>query len=98
MTLYAGETVIIKHTATLDGEQLTNLDVSDVLVSIYEMDDTVLLSEVSMPWSSVAERWEYSWSSPGPDAGKYRVKIRVSGLDGSDNWEYQILRTKTKIV
>ena len=98
MTLYAGETVIIKHTATLDGVALTNLDVADVLVSIYEMDDTEVLAEVSMPWNSTMERWEYSWNSPGPDAGKYRVKIRVSGLDASDNWEYQVLRTKTKIV
>lgn len=100
MSLYAGETVLIKHSAHLDGETtaLTNLDVAAVYLSIYDADLVEVLAPTVMTWVPGKSRWEHSWNSPGPTGGTYKAKCKIVGLDSSENWEYKTIRLKTKVI
>ena len=98
MTLYAGETVIVTHTATLNGTALTDADVSAVNIVIYDSDLEVVIAETTMDYISANSRWEYDWdTSPGAtpvalSSGTYRAKCTVVGVDGSTNWEIKRIR------
>lgn len=98
MTLYAGETLTVTHTATLEGTALDDDDVAGVTITIFDADGDEVVSETSMTWSSTYERWEYEWdTSPGAtpvavDAGTYRAKVVMTGVDGSTNWEFKRIR------
>ena len=99
MTLYAGERVVITHTATYQAVALTNADVT-VYISI---DDPTSASPSSvlhassaredaeaMDWDAVDERWEYEWDTTGIEAGTYRAKVMID----DDNWEYINIKLK----
>lgn len=100
MTIYAGETVTITHTATdLDNvTALTDSDVDSVTIVIYDSDLAEVVSETAMTWDATDERWEYVWdTSPGAtpvniDPGTYRAMVTITGLDDSTNWEYKRIR------
>lgn len=100
MTIYAGETVTITHTATdLDNTTaLTDGDVDSVTIVIYDSDLAEVVSETAMTWDSDESRWEYVWdTSPGAtpvniDSGTYRAMVTITGLDDSTNWEYKRIR------
>ncbi len=90
MTLYAGETVRIVHTATDETGELTASDVAGVLVSIFDPNEDEVQAETSMTWDDARSRWEYAWTSG--DAGTYRVKCRIIGVDGGSAWEWKPVR------
>lgn len=100
MTTYAGETVIITQTASINGTELVMEDVDRVTVAIFDREGTIVVSETQMSYNPDEERWEYKWdTSPGgstPNAissGTYKAKIVVYGLEDDDeNWE--ILRIR----
>ena len=100
MTIYAGETVTITHTATdLDNvTALTDSDVDSVTIVIYDSALTEVVSETAMTWNATDARWEYVWdTSPGAtpiniDSGTYRAMVTITGLDDSTNWEYKRIR------
>ncbi len=98
MTIYAGETITISHTATdLDNTtELTESDVDVVEIIIYDVDGEEVISITEMDWNSTEERWEYTWdTSPSAvpiDFGSYRAKVIITGIDGSTNWEYKKIR------
>ena len=99
MTLYAGETVVVTHTASFEGIALDNTDVTSVNVIVYNSDLEEVISEVAMTWSALNSRWEYQWdttdgaSTPAAlPSGTYRAKVTVTGIDGSENWEYKRIR------
>ena len=100
MTIYAGETITITHTATdLDNTTaLTDSDVDNVSIIIYDADLEVVVAETEMTWDATDARWEYVWdTSPGStpvniDPGTYRAKITITGVDDSTNWEFKRIR------
>lgn len=98
MSLYAGETALIKHTAKLDDVALTFLDVASCDITIYDVDLVEILPATPMVWNSTLTRWEYSWDTPGPSAATFKAKIEITGLDGAFNWEYKTIRLKAAIV
>ena len=81
MSLYAGETVLITHTATLDGTELTFTDVAAVYVSIYDATtENPYLNETQMVWNTQKIRWEYSWNTP-TDPTKFRIKKKIADVN-----------------
>lgn len=94
MTLYAGETFVITHTATNDSVELTDDDVESVVVEIYNSDGDVVVEETAMTWDDTQSRWEYVWDTGGAtpiDSGTYRAKVTVESLD-TTNWEFKRIR------
>jgi hypothetical protein len=101
MALYSGETILIKHSATMDGEALTSADVSTVSITIYNSDLDVVEAESPMIWNATKVRWEYPWdTSPTTalPAGVYRAKVYILSTDGAENWEYKKIRLKANPV
>lgn len=106
MTLYAGETILIKHSATFDGVALTAALVQTVTITIYSSAGVIIEAETSMQWNATKVRWEFSWdTSPGAapggvklDAGTYRAKVYVRSNDGAENWEFQKIKLKANPV
>ncbi len=92
MTLYAGELSKIIHTATKDGEALAPDDVDAVWITIYDAAREEAVGESAMSWDSAQLRWQYLWDTTGFDAGTYRVKVRIEGVDGGSVWEYKRIR------
>jgi hypothetical protein len=91
MTLYVGEATRVIHTASREGTALTDSDVSDVLITIYQGTEEVE-SETSMDWDADEGHWFYLWDTTGLDPGTYRAKVRIEGVDGGSVWEYKRLR------
>lgn len=89
MTTYAGELLTIWHTATADGVDLTDADVTEVTIEIYSVadEDEILDSDV-MTWHVVHERWEYLWDTSALVFGTYIARVKIDG----DNWEYKRIR------
>jgi hypothetical protein len=102
MALYTGETIVITQTATLDQVSVSNLDVSDVEITIFNADGDEVVSPQSMIWNTLRARWEYVWDTSPADValpvGAYRAKVKISGVDGSENWEYKTIRLKRNPV
>jgi hypothetical protein len=99
MAIYAGETLIITNSMTLDGVALEEADVESVEIVIYDSTGAVVVEQAPMSWNGTDERFEYRWdTSPGGstpmalDPGTYRAKIIVYGADGQENWEYVKIR------
>lgn len=99
MAIYAGETLIITNTMTLDGRALDEDDVESVEIVIYDSAGEVVVEQTLMSWNQVDSRFEYRWdTSPGGstpmalDPGSYRAKIIVYGDEGEENWEYVKIR------
>ncbi len=86
-TTYVGETILLSHTATFDGEDLTSANTNSVEIIIYDPSDEVTVSSTPMIWSSGDTRWEYWWDTDGLTAGKYTCKVTVT-TDTSVNWEF----------
>lgn len=92
MTLYAGELTKIVHTATKDGVALAPGDVTAVWITLYDSALAELVAESVMTWDPDQERWQYLWDTTGQDAGTYRARVRIEGVDGGSVWEYKRIR------
>ncbi len=99
MTIYAGETLVITHTATNEDVALTDANVLSVTVEIFDSAGTTLVDETAMTWDAVQERWEYVWytddgaATPAAlEPGTYRAKVLITSLTGTENWEYKRIR------
>lgn len=99
MAIYAGETLIITNTMTLDGRALTEEDVESVEITIYDSAGLIIVEQTMMSWNETDQRFEYKWdTSPGGstpmalDPGSYRARIMVYGPNGEENWEYAKIR------
>lgn len=98
MTIYAGETLVITHTAQVDGVDLTNAEVDYVTIEIFDSAGDVI-EDGEMVWDAGQDRWEYVWvtndgaATPTElESGTYRAKVTVVGLSGTENWEYKRIR------
>lgn len=99
MAIYAGETLIITNSMTLDGGALSDEDVASVEIVIYDSQGEVVVPQSPMSWNGEEGRFEYRWdTSPGGstpmalEPGTYRAKIMVYGVNGEENWEYKKIR------
>jgi hypothetical protein len=92
MTLYAGELTKIVHTATKDGEALLPGDVTGVSIILYDSTLEEVVGSSTMTWDSVKLRWQYLWDTSDMDAGTYRAKVTITGVDGGSVWEFKRIR------
>lgn len=93
MTQYAGELTKIVHTATKDAEALVPDDVTAVWITVYSSDfSEELVGETEMTWDTDHERWQHLWDTTAVDAGTYKAKVRIEGVDGGSVWEYRRIR------
>ena len=90
MTFYAGEEFRITTTVDdFDGVALTDADVTDVVITIFDSEQTEIASS-SMTWET--DEWVYLWNTNGLDAGSYRYRIAVEGVNGNLSWEWRRAR------
>lgn len=96
MTIYAGETVVWKTSATgVDDAKtiITTTDVTQVLITIVDTsDDSVLVTDGAMSWDATDQEWRYIWTTP-VTAGSYRGQMKIVGTTFTA-WEYEKLKTK----
>lgn len=92
MANYAGETLVVSNTATLDGEAVTDDDVEGVSIIIYDPDGEELVSETAMVWNDLRQRWEHRWHTTGLDPATYRARCIMDGVGATLNWEYKRIR------
>lgn len=93
--MYAGETILLAHTATFEGVSLTNLTTDSVTITIYDSEDVVFLAQTAMSWSAEHSRWEYWWDTT--TAGKFTCKVIVTTTNGV-SWEIFKVTLKTSPV
>jgi len=93
--LYAGETILLAHTATFDGEDLTDANTDSVTITIFDDEAEEFLAETPMVWSSTDARWEYWWDTT--EAGKFTCKVIVTTTNGV-SWEVFKVTIKTSPV
>lgn len=93
MTLYAGEEFRITASGTdFDGTPLTDDNVNDATVQIYDATGDIVQVETSLTWDSDEELWEYLWDTTGLAAGGYRYRVTFVGSDGKSSWEWRRIR------
>lgn len=95
MANYAGETLVISNTASVDGVAIGESDVEGVYITIYDSDGDIVVEETEMIWDDTQSRWEYVWHTGGAtpiDFGSYRAKCIVDGVGATLNWEYKKIR------
>lgn len=105
MTIFAGETLVVTHTATSNGVALSDDDVESVVIEIFDSDWEVVVDNTEMTWDDVQERWEYVWytvtddATPAPlSAGTYHARVTLNGLADTTNHEYKRIRLKDNPV
>lgn len=102
MALYSGETIFITHTAKIKDRVLTDDDVDQVTITIYDAENEEVLPEATMVWNDEESQWEYLWDTSPNDtplpAGSYRAKVYVLGNSGEENWEFKRIRLKANPV
>lgn len=100
MTLYAGETIQVRHhVSNYDDGELGEGDV-DVLLQIWDLDGITVLVEAPMEYSpdlvfedGTVGGWRYLWATPADAPGAYRAKCTVTGT-GMNAWEYKTIRLR----
>ncbi len=94
MTLYAGETVTFKTSATqIDDAKtvLTDADVTSTEFFLVDSDGATIVAATPMTWDATDQEWRFSWTST--IAGKYNARLRLVGVT-FDTWEYQKVTIK----
>ena len=99
MTLYAGETVQVRHQAfDYDEGRLTDADI-DVAITIWDIDGTTVLVDAPMAYDPSIKfedgsegGWFYVWATPAV-AGAYRARCTATG-DGISAWENKSIRLR----
>lgn len=91
--IYAGEELKITVNAEdFDGSPLVAAQITLMTISIYNPDQTPLVSDATMTWDNTERQWYYVWNTAALDPGTYRAKVIAHGLDGGLNFEWKRLR------
>ena len=94
MTLYAGETVTFKTSATQVDDANTVLldsDVTSTEIILVDSNGTTIVASSPMVWDPTDLEWRYSWTST--TSGTFTARLRLVGAT-FDTWEYQKVKLK----
>lgn len=94
MTIYAGETVTFKTSATqIDDANtpLTDSDVTSTEIIIVDGNGTEIVSSTPMTWDATDQEWRYAWTTA--TNGTFTARLRLTGAT-FDTWEYQKVKVK----
>lgn len=97
MTVYAGETVVLKVSATdIDDSEtpLTSADVTSTEVVIVDSAGSTVQAADPMVWDATDQEWRYYWDTP-VTADTFTARIRLIAATW-DTWEYQKIKTKAQ--
>lgn len=98
MTVYAGEVVRIKSSATgYDDAPLTNDDITAATIEIFDSAGDVVEPATPMTYSISQVNWFFDWITADVPAGTYKAKVRLTG-ELYDNWEIITVRLKESPV
>jgi hypothetical protein len=102
VTLYAGETVQVRHAAFgFDKQRLSPDDGVVATITVWALDgETVLVDEAAMSYDAGLKfddggtgGWLYHWDTPEVP-GAYEARCRVAGAGGIDAWEFKTIRVR----
>jgi len=94
MTIYAGETVTLKTSATqIDDAQtpLLDTDVTSTEIIIVDANSATVVAATPMTWDATDSEWRYAWTTTV--AGKFQARLRLTGAT-FDTWEYAKITVK----
>lgn len=97
MTLYAGETIVLKVSASdIDDAQtpLNSNDVTSTEVIIVDSAGAVVQASAPMVWDATDQEWRFYWDTPGT-ADTFNARVRLTSASW-DTWEFQKIKTKTQ--
>jgi hypothetical protein len=99
MTLYAGEEVKVTSTVSdFDGVALTDLNVQNVKVTIYDSTPAIIVNAATMSYDSTRLYFYYMWNTTGRSPGTYKAKVVATGADGLPSWEWKRIRLARDLV
>ena len=94
MTLYAGETITFKTSATQIDDAATVLldtDVTSTEIIVVDVAGATIVASTPMVWDATDLEWRYSWTSTTD--GSFTARLRLIGAT-FDTWEYQKVKIK----
>lgn len=94
MTIYVGETVTFKTSATNVDDSNTPLldtDVTSTEITIVDSAGTEVLAASAMTWDATDKEWRYTWTTTAADT--FNARLRLIGTT-FDTWEYQKVKVK----
>ena len=94
MTIYLGETITFKTSATdIDDSNtpLADTDVTSTEIIIVDSAGAVVLASSAMTWNATDSEWRYAWTTTAADT--FTARLRLVGI-GFDTWEYQKVKVK----
>ncbi len=94
MTIYAGETVTFKTSATKVDDAKTPLldtDVTSTEIIIVDAAGTEVVASTPMVWDATDVEWRFAYTTTVE--GKFQARLRLTGAT-FDTWEYAKLTVK----
>lgn len=89
MTIYAGETVTFKTSATKVDDAKTvvlNTDVTSTEIVIVDANGATVVAATPMTWDATDQEWRYEWDTATD--GRYLARLRLIGAT-FDTWEFK---------
>jgi len=94
MTIYVGEVIQFRTSATDTDEAktpLTDSDVTSTEITIVDSAGAVVQAATSMTYDSTDGVWYYNWTTTGAET--FNARMRLIGVT-FDTWEYQKVKVK----
>ena len=95
MTIYAGETITFKTSATQINDAqdaITDTDVTSTEILIVDANGTTVVAATPMTWDATDVEWRFAWTTTVN--GTFTARLRLIGAT-FDTWEFQKVRVKT---
>ena len=94
MTIYAGETVTFKTSATQIDDAKTPIldaDVTSTEIVIVDSNGATVQASTPMVWDATDSEWRYAWTTT--TNGTFTARLRLIGAT-FDTWEFQKVKIK----
>jgi len=94
MTIYAGETVTFKTSATQIDDAKTPIldtDVSSTEIVVVDSNGDTVVASSPMVWDATDLEWRFAWTTAVN--GTFTARLRLIGV-AFDTWEFQKVKIK----
>ncbi len=94
MTIYVGETITFKTSATQidDAETvLLDTDVTSTEIVLLDSSQAIIIASAPLIWDATDLEWRYTWTTTAVDT--FTAKLRLVGTS-FDTWEFQKVKVK----
>ena len=95
MAIYSGESVAVQvKLEDYLGNPLIGGDLTSVVGEVFD-GETSVVEEFDFVYSDAGgASWVGEFDTDGVDSGNYKLKVTVTAIDGSQNWEYSTINLR----